>query len=275
MDDFSAALVTTSSFLHLGWNTAMRSTAGSLRFVWYLLLGGGIFAAAGTVLAGIAWNFSTIWPWVLATIAIHSLYFASLAMSYRQGALSRVYPAARGGGILFSLPLAFALFHQIPGLWATAGACLIAVAVLIPALPSASSATKETRRSLWWVLSVAVLISLYSAVDSHSVHLISPWPYLSAQYLGAAAILAPWALRTQDHTPLMPGLLSGVVSAVSYLLVLYAYQHAALGPVLALRQVAIGVAPLAAWLFLKERWRKTSIMTSLAILLGCVMILSP
>lgn len=267
MNLLAAGLVSASSFLHLGWNTAIRSTSGNLRFVWLLVLTGGLFAAAGTVALGIPWNFGIVWPWVLATITVHSLYFASLAQSYRQGALRDVYPAARGGGILFSIPLALILFHQVPGVYAVAGACLIAVAVIIPSLRSGGNLA-----TLGWVLSVSALIALYSAIDSHSVHFISPWPYISAQYLGTALVLAPWALGHGQSSPAGPAALSGIGSVISYLLVLYAYQRAAVAPVLALRQIAIAFAPFAGWIVLKEPWQVRSMFVSAAIVLGCALI---
>ncbi|AUW94842.1 hypothetical protein BXT84_13515 [Sulfobacillus thermotolerans] len=267
MNLLAAGLVSASSFLHLGWNTAVRSTEGSLRFVWILVLSGGLFAALITIALGIPWHLQTVWPWVLATITIHSLYFSSLAQSYRQGALQDVYPAARGMGIVLSIPIAWGLFRQVPGLWPLVGALLIAVAVIVPAFK-----TRSTLRTLGWVLSVALFIALYSAVDSHSVHLISPWPYIACQYLGTALLLTPWALKTAPLASPKTAILSGIVSVVSYLLILYAYQLALVGPVLALRQISIAFAPVMGWAILKEPWQPHRLASTFLILIGVALI---
>src|SRR3977135_2215579 len=39
------------------------------------------------------------WPYVIATVALHALYFYALGRSYRSGEFSLVYPVARGLGV--------------------------------------------------------------------------------------------------------------------------------------------------------------------------------
>lgn len=270
MEWAAAGLATLSSCLHLSWNTLMRSRAGSLRFAWYLVLSGGLFAALVTWLFRVPVHVGPMWPWLLATIAVHTLYFAALAQSYRNGALQEIYPAARGGGILFSMLLAFGLFGAVPSPAAALGAVVIALAVILPAL---------TQRAPWthlrWVLAVAVLIAGYSAIDSHSVQVIAPWPYISAQSLGTAVLLAPWALRTAriESTVVWQAIGSGVASIVSYVLILYAYRVAAVGPVLAFRQIAVALAPWVGWLVLTERRQARTLISAVAIFAGCALII--
>src|SRR5678816_4798900 len=57
-------------------------------------VGSGIVALAFAPLVGMP--ASAAWPWLLASVVIHLVYFASLIESYRTGDLGQVYPIARG-----------------------------------------------------------------------------------------------------------------------------------------------------------------------------------
>lgn len=268
MNLLAAGLVTISSSLHLGWNTTMRAYSGSLRHAWFLILGGGLFAALITVIFSIpVLQLVSIWPWVVATIVCHTLYYSALTMSYRNGELTRVYPATRGGGIVFASLLAFGLFDEVPSAPSIIGMLLIVAAVVYPALRS-----RKNLATLGWIIAVAFFIACYSAIDSHSMHFVSPWPYISVQSLGTAVLMAPWAFSQKDATSIYPALIAGIASILSYVLILYAYQRAQVGPVLALRQVAIAATPVVGRHYLKEPWDLWSIAFSLMILAGCALI---
>ncbi|WP_162147420.1 EamA family transporter [Sulfobacillus thermosulfidooxidans] len=268
MTDYVVGLVVLSSLLHLTWNATIRSSEGNLVLVWLLVLSGGIMTAIVTLVLGIPWDLSTIWPWSFATILVHTAYFWTLARSYRQGALQEVYPVARGGGILLTMLVTREVFHQSLSIDLFVGTLLIALTIIIQPWNQLMH-----RQILTWALFVAAFIALYSVIDSHSVHLVSPWPYVSLQYLGTAFALTPQVLKCQRSLPVFRGILSGIASVLSYLLILYAYRLAPVGPVLALRQVSIGVAPIVGWLLFRERWRWSVFFRALVMLVGVGLIL--
>ena len=67
----------------------------------YLPVGAFLFIRHGVSAEG--------WPFVVATIVIHAVYFVLLGRAYEHGDLSLVYPIARGTGPLlvplFAVPL--------------------------------------------------------------------------------------------------------------------------------------------------------------------------
>ncbi len=261
------ALVVVSAFFHLGWNLVIRGRSGSLLFVWWLTLFGGLVATALTLILRIPLQFGQVWPWLAGTIAFHALYFLGLSRSYKDGALAEVYSATRGGGVLGTTLLAGLLFHQRLPLLTLIGVVAVSLLIIVPALRG-----RQKPGVILWAALVALTIAVYSTVDSHGVRLLSPIPYIACQFLGVAAILAPWAWR--DHSPVDKRLAvgAGMMSVVSYLLILYAYQRASAAPVVALRQIGIAVSPLAGWLLLKERVRRYTWWVSLGIALGSVLI---
>ena len=42
------------------------------------------------------------WPWLIASVIIHLVYFAALIVAYRTGDLGQVYPIARGSAPLMT-----------------------------------------------------------------------------------------------------------------------------------------------------------------------------
>ncbi len=186
-----------------------------------------------------------------------------LARSYAGGDLGEVYPATRGGGIIGTTVSAWLLWDQhLP--WTTlSGILIIAVLVTRPAWHA-----RWTRQTLSWTFLVVLSITAYSTIDNHGVRLLSPIAYIACQFLGTAVILTPLALR--DHTPLHIGssAISGLMSVASYLLILFAYQHEAAAPILALRQAGMVAAPLVGWWVLKEPMHRGALWVSMGIAIG-------
>jgi uncharacterized membrane protein len=73
--------------------------------VIYLPLGAYLFARHGVSADG--------WPFVVATIAIHALYFVLLGRAYEHGDLSLVYPIARGTGPLLAVGVTIAVYSVV------------------------------------------------------------------------------------------------------------------------------------------------------------------
>jgi len=268
MPTLAVLLVLASAALHVGWNAAVRNTGGQLGFVARQTLAGGVVGGVLALALGLG-PWGRAWPWLLATVAIHAVYFTALARAYQAGTLSTVYPLSRGGAVLLVPILALIWLGEVSTGAEWAGMVLVAAGM--GALAWGRSAPS---RSTWrWAAAVAVTITAYSLVDSHAMHLTTPPAYIAGQYLGAGVIL--W-IRAR-HDPLdvswWTAALSGVASLLSYLLLLYAYRLAPVGPVVALRQVAPAAAPLVGWAFLGERpgWRGA--LGGLGVALGSVLVI--
>ncbi len=259
MTALAAGLALASALLHVLWNALVRSSEGSLAFVALQLAAG---AAAAVMFAAATGPWAVpagAWPLVAATVAVHGVYFRALAAAYRHGTLASVYPAARGLGLLITAPLAAWLFGQQLPLATWMGVALVAAGVTAPAASGALDV-----RAGRGVLAVGGAVGLYSLVDSHAVSLVSPGVYISLQFAGAALLLLPGSgaiawVRGAGLRRVAAAAAAGVGTWASYLLLLYAFQLAPAGPVLALRQVAPALAPAvgARWLAesaARRRW---------------------
>ena len=259
MTALAAGLALASALLHVLWNALVRSSEGSLAFVALQLAAG---AAAAVMFAAATGPWAVpagAWPLVAATVAVHGVYFRALAAAYRHGTLASVYPAARGLGLLITAPLAAWLFGQQLPLATWMGVALVAAGVMAPAASGALDV--RARRG---VLAVGGAVGLYSLVDSHAVSLVSPGVYISLQFAGAALLLLPGSgaiawVRGAGIRRAAAAAVAGVGTWASYLLLLYAFQLAPAGSVLALRQLAPALAPAigARWLAesaARRRW---------------------
>ena len=85
---------------HAGWNALIKVGLDPLSATTLISLGSGVVALVFLPLVGVpAWP---AWPWLIASVVIHLVYFAALIESYRTGDLGQVYPIARGAAPLMT-----------------------------------------------------------------------------------------------------------------------------------------------------------------------------
>ena len=85
---------------HAGWNALIKVGLDPLSTTTLISIGSGVVALIIAPFVGVP--ASGAWPWLVASIAVHLVYFASLIESYRTGDLGQVYPIARGSAPLMT-----------------------------------------------------------------------------------------------------------------------------------------------------------------------------
>jgi len=263
-------LVLGSALLHVGWNAAVRSRTGHPRFVWLLTVGAGL---VGCVVSGPSlWSPALwrAWPYIAATVVLNGAYFVALGQAYARAELSWVYPVSRGLAVVVVAALGLVLLRQHLPPVAWLGLALL-VAGLLGMRP-------VDRGAMGWSLLLGGLIAGYSLVDSQAVRGAPALPYAALEFVGSALALAPTALRAPAFAPgsvWWVALVAGGASYASYLLLLFAYRLAPVGPVLAVRQIAPSLAALVGALLLHERigWRQAA--ATLIIVGGTVLLALP
>src|SRR2546427_6177009 len=185
--------------LHAVWNALAKGARDQLVFLWssvslatVVLLPVGLLALPGERIPAAAV------PFVVATIAIHAVYFYALGRAYRHGDFSRVYPIARGLGVALVPVAALMVFGERLSPLGTTGIALVVAGVAglhltAPwrgrALPPASGAGTA------WALLTGLLIASYSIVDKAGVARLHPLPYIGLMGFGMSALLVPVVLR--------------------------------------------------------------------------------
>ena len=243
------ALVIAAAMLHAVWNALAKGARDQLVFLWssvslatVVLLPVGLLALPGERIPAAAV------PFVVATIAIHAVYFYALGRAYRHGDFSRVYPIARGLGVALVPVAALMVFGERLSPLGTAGIALVVAGVAglhltAPwrggARPPASGAGTA------WALLTGLLIASYSIVDKAGVARLHPLPYIGLMGFGMSALLVPVVLR--DRAALAREwrenwqtiVVASAMNLTSYLLVLFAFRLSKVGYVVAARELSI------------------------------------
>ena len=285
------ALVLAAALLHAGWNLWMKraGTAGGLTFVWgttvvaalcfapLAWLVGAFGAAPDTagvaspaIAAGAAPAIARLADWPAATwfavavsVLVHTAYFRVLQRGYEAGDLSVVYPVARGTGPLLASIAAILWLGEPAGPASLAGLVAVVVGTFTIAGGGAilrAGGSPLVRRGLAWGLATGVLIAAYTVNDGRAVSVLGAHPlvYYWTICLAQALLLAPWVI---GRVPGWAALLArswrvvlgvGVLSPLSYLLVLEAMRLAPISVVAPARELSMLVAALAGSILLRE-----------------------
>lgn len=279
MPPLAIALVLIAAVLHAGWNVLLKTSVDTLwTAVRLQLIGTAILLPVGIV----AW-FANGLPSVpmsaigLAVVSgvLEAVYFVCLSNAYRRGALSLVYPLARGSAPLLAVLVGILLLGERLAPLAIAGVASLLAGILLVSRPwrALQAAGAEHRGAIGFALATGASIAAYSAVDRVGVRETEPWIYGSMLAVIATTFLAitvvggrrlgvlapapvppPGPLLADGETApptrrrsmvLARDAVAGVLALGAYLLVLTAYAIAPLATVAPLRESGIVLA--AAW----------------------------
>src|SRR5437899_7024597 len=174
MDTFVFAAVQFAAACHAGWNATIKRGLDPLATTAAISIGAALVSLAFLPVAGLP--AAAAWPWVIASVLIHLVYFAALIESYRAGDMGQVYPIARGAAPLMTATATTALVGERLSAPAWLGIVLLVAGVLLLSLRgsrahNAGGAGSEVvpampdRRAVGFALFTAVTICAYSVVD--------------------------------------------------------------------------------------------------------------
>ncbi|WHZ12551.1 MAG: Integral membrane protein [Burkholderiaceae bacterium] len=288
MSASALALVLLAGLIHAGWNIAAKKAGGDVRFAALTSLAQMLFwAPLGIWLAARdvpGWGVAE-WRLIVASAALHCLYFVALLRGYRKADLTVVYPLARGSGPLLASLAAIALLGERLTLGSALGIAGVVFGVFLiaggPRIWLGARDPVQMRRlraGLRYGLLTGVFIAGYTVIDGVAVKLLALSPIL-VDYVGNIVRLlffAPAVLRDRPTTAVQwrrqwkYALLVGVVSPVSYVLVLYAMQRAPLSHVAPAREVSMLFAALLGGQLLGEGDRLPRLAGALLIACGVI-----
>ena len=298
MSPVALSLVVIAAFAHATWNLASkRASASGLPFI---LLG----AIASTVLwlpiadVDVAINGADL-RWMLlgsgVSAVIHVGYMWVLQRGYAHGDISVVYPMARGTGPLLSVVFAIVLFHEHPSALALGGAAVVVAGIVGIGLSTGRPAQPGMRQpgmrgggvhrmlgpGILYGLLTGVTIAVYTLWDAFTVNDlgVSPVAFMVGCSLGEVVLLAPVLLRRRAEAAEVwrrfrwQAVIVGVLSPLSYILVLSAVQLAPVSLVAPARELSVVLVSLAGWLILREP-KPAQRMAGAVVVLGGVAMLA-
>ncbi len=271
-----ALLVLVAAFFHAGWNAGVK--AGSDRLVMLALMNG-VGAGLGLLLL----PFLTppevpAWPYILASIILHTGYYFFLIQQYRVGDLSHVYPLARGlSPLLIAFGGVFIAGEVFSGA-ALLGLVLASVGTMSLAFETGLPWRQEDPRPLLFAFGTACFIAAYSLVDGVGVRLAgNPMSYIAwLFFLDGIPIVcfALWRRRREMVVAIRRdwprGLVGGAMQAAAYSIVIWAMSQGPMAQVSALRESSVVFAVLIGVLVLKERFGFYRLSASLLVAGGLI-----
>ncbi len=270
-------LVLLGAALHATWNGMVK--AGSDRYLDLVAL-----LAAAAVLTALWVPFLPLpnraaWPYLAVSALIHQVYFGLIALSYRKGEMSLVYPVTRGTAPALTAMATALLLRERPTLPGIAGVCLVSAGVLLLACERPGGG-KIPLAPLLLALANACMIVLYTLLDGTGVRLSGhAFSYTSWGFLLCALLFTPTGLLLRRRLAVehirrqwRTSLVGAGCSIASYSLALWAMTRAPIATVAALRETAIIFGVLIAALTLKERVSRIRIAAVLVVVAGAVTI---
>ncbi|MBC7591729.1 MAG: EamA family transporter [Salinibacterium sp.] len=256
-------LVAVAAVAHATWNIAVkRAGASGPGFIWAgVAVGALVFAPFGIGSLVAEGTDLVYWlGWAAVSGALQVVYLLVLQQGYRVGDISVVYPLARGSGPLLAVILAIVLLRERPGVMVLVGAAVIVAGVMIIGFAGRGSPATGKGPGIVFGLVVGVLIAIYTLWDASAVTLgdMPPVGLYWGSIVFQLLLLAGPAIRRWGQTRQVARahwvavLAFGVLSPLSYILILIALQSAPVSVIAPAREVSVVLVGLAGWLLFRE-----------------------
>ena len=245
-----------SALIHASWNLLLKGSAGDrLVDVAVMGIGGSLFGMVLIMLFGTP--VPAAWPYVLASSAIHLVYWTALTKGYNAGDMSHVYTIARGIAPALVTAAAMVFASEVPSWGQGLGVLAISAGVILVGVNRHAPVA-----ATGWALLTGAAIAGYSLVDALGVRINAD--VFSYKGWGAIFTFLPislFVLLRHGPTDFMAaasgrwqrGLLAGGISSAGFMLVLWAQMRAPIGPITALRETSVLFGAALAALLLKEQ----------------------
>jgi drug/metabolite transporter (DMT)-like permease len=278
MDALVFAAVLIAAACHAGWNAAIKRGVDPLATTVAISVGSGVVAAP--VLAFTGPPVMAAWPWVIASVLIHLVYFAALIESYRSGDMGQVYPIARGSAPLLTAAGSALVIGEHIGPIPWLGIGLLTAGILLLSLRGGRDLAQLDRRAVGFALFTAVTICGYSLVDGMGARTSgNAHAYTAAMFAGNGLIMASYAVTRRGPAAVVGmmrhwqiGIVGGLLSYAAYGIVIWAMTVAPIALVAALRETSVLFGAVIAAVFLKEPVRMPRMVAALMIVGGLALI---
>jgi len=225
----------------------------------------------------------TEWGFITVSGILHVLYYVVLLRGYRKADLTVVYPLARGSGpLLSSLVAILFLGEQISALGGLGIVAVVGGVFLVAGGPGLFRQAHDPhqrariRKGMVYGLLTGIFIASYTVVDGYSVKVLLLSPIL-VDYIAnfvRLAFLLPSVVRDLPAARVLwasqwkYAAIVGIISPISYVLVLYAMQVAPMSHVAPAREVSMLFAALLGGHLLGEGDRVARLLGAACIAIG-------
>ena len=284
MTSLAILLVLSSAFTHALWNYLSKRAIGGIAFIW-------LFGVIEVVFYFPVFLFTVVRQDVViggieilmlcGSAVLHLVYFSALIRGYQVADLSIVYPFSRGLGPILSTIAAVILLHERPTPLAIFGTVLIAIGVIGLTGDPRKFRKDNLLTGLFYAGITGVTIAAYTIWDGYTVSTVKLSPIVFEWGVTTLRMIfiTPIAFHYWEDVKMAwthdkwKALGVGILSSLSYILMLFALSDSPVSYVGPLRSISIlmGVV-MGAYLLnegnLQKRFGAASIMVIGAIALG-------
>lgn len=266
--------------LHTTWNLVIKRAQEKYMVTWWVVVIGGLASLVALVFTGLPPR--SLWGFALLSVGVEAVYFLTLSQAYSDHDFSLVYPIARGAAPAFLAFWSFLFLREVPTPGGLLGlALIIGGLVLIGASTLAGSRPGAVHlKGVLIALGLALVISIYTAIDGAAVKQGPAMPYAFLIFALVPLPLTPFVLKRYGWPRLRAvwetnraGLtLAGLLGITAYLFALAAYSIAPLNYSGAIREVSVVIGAFAGWKILGERLGPLRLVGAAVIFAGILII---
>lgn len=268
--------------MHAVWNAILKRTEDKFAAMMCLSGFGGVLYLPFLHLAPLPPP--DLWPWLGASFIIHFVYQISLTKALEMGALTFIYPIARGLG-----PTLVALFSYLflageMSLPEVGAVMILAFGIFLStSTGKKDKATGNDTSGFFFAVLTGTMIAAYTIIDGLAVRRApTELTYIIWSGLGFSPIFIAYGLWQRgpkifkDAVAVWrPGMTAALIAHTGYGIALYAYSIGSLGEIAAIRETSILFAMAIGTLWLREkvsrrRWMAVPLIASGAILLKLI-----
>lgn len=266
--------VLAAAAMHASWNALIKMRGD--RFASISLTSLGMSLAALPVIPFVEFPAAAVWPFIVASLVIHVGYRLFLVMAYEAGDLAQTYPLARGAAPLMTTIGAIFLLAELPTPLAVLGIVLLSTGTLLMSFRGGAGLGRLDRRAVGFALTTSIFVAAYTLTDGSGARLAATassyaaWLFLCD---GLVSIAIGFYYRGRRLLSVMKaewhvGVLTGLLSAASYWIAMWAMTKAPIASVAALRETSILFAMLISVFALREKMTGWRVAAALCIVAG-------
>lgn len=277
MDAAVFLIVLASAVMLAGWNVMLKGAADPLRALVAANAGAGTIALPFALALGPP--APAVWPWVAASVCLHTCYYALLVSAYRRTDLGVAYPIARGSALLLATAVSVLGLHEPIGIAGWSGVVLLTGAVAMMSWHRPKDGSTGLA-AVPMALGAGLAIAAYTVIDGVAARLdgsanaYTAWLFV-ADGLVITTLAVAWKKRAVRPTPreaLRIGFGGGFMVLASYWLSVWAMTQAPIGLVTAVRESSVLFSAALSVAVLREPLRAERVAAALLVLGGLALI---
>jgi drug/metabolite transporter (DMT)-like permease len=275
------AAVLGAAVLHALWNSLVKSASDKFLSSAVVAIWCGVVALLAVLV--LPRPADAALPFIVASAAIHIVYFLLVGQLYHSADLSVAYPMMRGLAPLIAAVIALTTLGEAPGPIASLGVAALVAGVLTMGA-SGLAHGRINRRTIIVAVANSAVIAIYSVIDGQGARLSGAGAAFAFAYNSWADALTALAylplilfLRGRHAAAAFTqgwrrGLVGGLAAFLGYAIVVWAMTRAPIAAVAALRETSVVFAAIIGVAALREPFHAQRAIAALVILAGVILL---